>query len=148
MEEKKSEHVHMAELLQQVLGLKLDVYKPNYRAWMYSHYSFQLNMAWYCQEGRVIETQTEKEMTSVNYISPTSVSLSGYQTPALDTVHVWRLESERINQKERLLNLCYIFTIDKAVMHLQVYTHKHTNVPTGYSSDRCTVRHSNATSWP
>lgn len=26
----KSEHVHMAELLLQVLGLKLDVHKPNY----------------------------------------------------------------------------------------------------------------------
>lgn len=26
----KSVHVHMAELLQQVLGLKLDVHKPNY----------------------------------------------------------------------------------------------------------------------
>lgn len=84
----KSVHVHMAELLQQVLGLKLDVHKPNYSLDV-------LTLLTPAQHGMILperegdrDTQTEKEITSVNYIIPTSVSLSGYQTPAVHTACV------------------------------------------------------------
>lgn len=86
----KSVHVHMAELLQQVLGLKLDVHKPNYSLDV-------LTLLTPAQHGVILperggggdrDTQTEKEITSVNYIIPTSVSLSGYQTPAVHTACV------------------------------------------------------------
>ncbi len=73
--------------LHEVFGLELNVHKRNYRACMCAHYSLPLTVAWYCQK----ETDRDRE-ASVNYISPTWESLSGYQTPALC---VWVCKTKR-----------------------------------------------------